>query len=101
MTLFEEGKAAMAAVRRDVQNLKITKTTSENDNISNNEEIKEVNTKINSLSSLIETETKKRRAHDYINKIKFSKLDSKVTNIATKNSDPGFETLENNDPVRN
>ena len=86
MTLFEEGKTAMAAVKTDLKNLKITKTTPENDYMSNNGEIEEVNTKINNLNSLIEVETRKRRAHEKINKIKFSKLEFKVTDISTKSS---------------
>ena len=74
--------------------MKSAKTTPENDNISKDEDVKEVNTKINNLNTIIEKETKARRFLGHVSKQMFSQLESKMTDIATKNSDPDFENLE-------
>ena len=93
-TLLEEEKTDRVALKTDIENMKITKTTLENDNMSKVEDVKEVNTKINNLNTLIEEETKARKYYNHVSKQKFSQLESNMTDIVTKNSNPDLEILE-------
>ena len=90
--------AEMAAMKTDLQKMKIAKNIFENDNMSKDKEITEINMKLKRLNNLIEEETKSRTYFNKELEKKSSHFESKMTDIISKNSNPDFENIEKKYP---